>query len=90
MVNFLDRIALSKDYCTILHPVKGTGSSPDSTLILIKKLKEDSEMKVSTVQEMHQLDRNAMEKYAIPGIILMENAGEAAYYVILNEFGIKN
>lgn len=47
-------------------------------------------MKVSTVQEMHQLDSNAMEKYAIPGIILMENAGEAAYYVILNEFGIKN
>ncbi len=47
-------------------------------------------MKVSTVQEMHQLDRNAIEKYAIPGIILMENAGEAAYYVILNEFGVKN
>jgi len=47
-------------------------------------------MKVSTVEEMHQLDRNAMEKYAIPGIILMENAGEAAYYVILNEFGVKD
>ena len=47
-------------------------------------------MKISTVSEMHQLDKNAMEKYAIPGIILMENAGEAAYYVILNEFGVKN
>ncbi len=47
-------------------------------------------MKISTVSEMHNLDRNAMERYAIPGIILMENAGEAAYYVILKEFGVKN
>ena len=47
-------------------------------------------MKVSTVSEMHQLDRNAIEKYAVPGIILMENAGEAAYYVLLSEIGVKN
>ncbi len=46
-------------------------------------------MKVSSVSEMHGLDRQAIEKYSIPGKILMENAGEAAYFVILNEFGVK-
>ena len=46
-------------------------------------------MKVSTVQQMHSLDRRAIEQYKIPGYILMENAGEAAYYVILDEFGVK-
>ncbi len=46
-------------------------------------------MKVSRVSEMHNLDRQAIEKYDIPGRILMENAGEAAYFVILKEFGIK-
>jgi hydroxyethylthiazole kinase-like uncharacterized protein yjeF len=51
--------------------------------------KEVLAMKVSTVQQMHSLDRRAIEEYAIPGYILMENAGEAAYYVILNEFGVK-
>ena len=47
-------------------------------------------MKVSTVQEMRDLDRTAIQKYAIPEAILMENAGEAAYFVILKEIGIKN
>ena len=46
-------------------------------------------MKVSTVQQMHSLDRRAIERYGIPGYILMENAGEAAYYVILKEFGVR-
>ncbi len=45
-------------------------------------------MKVSRVAEMRQLDHTAIEKYAIPGTILMENAGEAAYYAILQEFGM--
>ncbi|HFC08572.1 MAG TPA: NAD(P)H-hydrate dehydratase [Chloroflexi bacterium] len=46
-------------------------------------------MKVSRVAEMRQLDRTAIEKYAIPGTILMENAGGAAYHVILQELGVR-
>ncbi len=46
-------------------------------------------MKVSTVEMMRSLDKGAMEKYHIPDIILMENAGNAAYFVIHDEFGIK-
>ncbi len=34
--NFLDRIALSKDYCKILHPVKATGTISEK-LARIKK-----------------------------------------------------
>jgi hydroxyethylthiazole kinase-like uncharacterized protein yjeF len=47
-------------------------------------------MKVSTVAEMKSLDRYAIKKLAIPQEILMENAGEASYFVILNEFGVKD
>lgn len=47
-------------------------------------------MKVSTVQEMHDLDRAAMEQYGIPGEVLMENAGEAAYFVILSELEVRD
>ena len=46
-------------------------------------------MKVSAVEEMRNLDREAIEKFKIPDAILMENAGEAVYFVIHNEFGIK-
>jgi hydroxyethylthiazole kinase-like uncharacterized protein yjeF len=46
-------------------------------------------MKVSTVEEMRNLDREAIEKFKIPDAILMENAGQAVYFVIHNEFGIK-
>lgn len=47
-------------------------------------------MKVSKVTEMRSLDRYAIENFAILQELLMENAGEASYFVILNEFGIKN
>ena len=46
-------------------------------------------MKVSRVEEMRNLDRKAIE-FGIAQEILMENAGEAAYFVILREFRIKN
>jgi hydroxyethylthiazole kinase-like uncharacterized protein yjeF len=46
-------------------------------------------MKVSAVEEMRNLDREAIEKFKIPDAILMENAGQAVYFVIHNEFGIK-
>lgn len=45
-------------------------------------------MKVSTVREMRQLDRRAMDEFLIPGHILMENAGQATYFVILEELGV--
>jgi NAD(P)H-hydrate epimerase len=47
-------------------------------------------MKVSRVREMRNLDRQAIEKYGIIEDLLMENAGEASYFTILKEFGIKN
>lgn len=47
-------------------------------------------MKVSTVAEMRELDRKAVEEFGITREILMENAGEATYFVILKEFGIQN
>jgi len=47
-------------------------------------------MKISNVNEMRNLDHRATEEYDIPQGILMENAGQAAYYTILKEFGIKN
>jgi hydroxyethylthiazole kinase-like uncharacterized protein yjeF len=46
-------------------------------------------MKVATVTEMRNLDRTAVEEFGIIEELLMENAGEATYYVILKEFGIK-
>ena len=46
-------------------------------------------MKVSTVEQMRNLDRGAIEEFMTPDTILMENAGEAVYFVIHNEFGIE-
>ena len=46
-------------------------------------------MKVSRIEEMRDLDRSATEKYGISEEILMENAGDASYFVILTEMGVK-
>jgi len=53
------------------------------------KVKE-GKMKVCKVVEMRSLDEMAGEKFSLSPQILMENAGQAVYFVILREFGIKN
>ena len=40
-------------------------------------------MKISTVDEMRKMDKEAFEKYGVNELLLMENAGNAAYFVIL-------
>ena len=45
-------------------------------------------MKISSVAEMRELDRTAIETYGIPEELLMENAGDALYFVILQKMGI--
>lgn len=47
-------------------------------------------MKICNIDEMRNLDRRAMEEYGIVQELLMENAGQAAYYSILRETGIEN
>jgi ADP-dependent NAD(P)H-hydrate dehydratase / NAD(P)H-hydrate epimerase len=47
-------------------------------------------MKISTVSEMRALDMRAIEEFGIAEELLMENAGQAAYFVLLKEFGIKD
>ena len=47
-------------------------------------------MKISTVSEMRALDRRAIEEYGIVEELLMENAGHAAYFVLQQEFGIRD
>ncbi len=46
-------------------------------------------MKVSTVNQMKELDRTAVEKFSIKEELLMENAGLGTFSVIQDEFGIK-
>jgi hydroxyethylthiazole kinase-like uncharacterized protein yjeF len=47
-------------------------------------------MKVAFVSEMKKLDQTAVKKYGIDEILLMENAGNAVFYAIEKEIGIKN
>jgi len=47
-------------------------------------------MKVAKVDEMRDLDRRATEEFGISQDLLMENAGQAVYFVMLQEFGMKN
>ncbi len=47
-------------------------------------------MKISTVEQMRNLDKSAIENFGITQEFLMENAGEAVYFVILQEYGVKN
>ncbi len=47
-------------------------------------------MKVSTVDEIRGLDRQAIENFGIPEDILMENAGLSMYFVIMKEFEVIN
>jgi len=47
-------------------------------------------MKVSSVTEMRGLDRSAIEEFGVKQELLMENAGHAAYFVLLNESGVKD
>ncbi|MCD6285382.1 MAG: NAD(P)H-hydrate dehydratase [Anaerolineae bacterium] len=46
-------------------------------------------MKVSRVSEMQEMDRAAVEAFGIAPDLLMENAGNAVYWVILNQFGVR-
>jgi len=47
-------------------------------------------MKISRVSEMKALDRTAIEKFGIIEELLMENAGEAVYFTLLKELGIRD
>jgi NAD(P)H-hydrate epimerase len=46
-------------------------------------------MKVSSVSEMRALDRTAIREFGIAAELLMENAGQAVYFTLLKEFGVK-
>jgi hydroxyethylthiazole kinase-like uncharacterized protein yjeF len=47
-------------------------------------------MKVAKVDEMRALDRRATEEFGITQDLLMENAGQAVYFVVLQELGMKD
>ena len=44
-------------------------------------------MRVSTVEQMRNMDKRAMEEYGIEGKLLMENAAHAVYFIILKVIG---
>ena len=43
-------------------------------------------MKIATREIVREIDRLTIEKYGIPGLVLMENAGRAAADVLLDNF----
>jgi len=45
-------------------------------------------MKIATVSQMRAMDRQAIEQFAIPETLLMENAGGAAYRVLRDRFAV--
>jgi hydroxyethylthiazole kinase-like uncharacterized protein yjeF len=47
-------------------------------------------MKVASVSEMRKMDQTAVKKYSIDEILLMENAGNAVFYAIEKEIGLKD
>jgi len=46
-------------------------------------------MKISRVEEMRGMDRTAIEEYGIPDSLLMENAGDACFDVLMDQVGIR-
>jgi len=44
-------------------------------------------MKLAMSSEMRELDRTAIEKYHIPGMVLMENAGHGTFNFMVRELG---
>jgi hydroxyethylthiazole kinase-like uncharacterized protein yjeF len=57
---------------------------------LVSISSKGGKMKVAKVDEMKDLDRRATEEFGISQDLLMENAGQAVYFVMLQEFGIEN
>jgi hydroxyethylthiazole kinase-like uncharacterized protein yjeF len=47
-------------------------------------------MKVAKVDEMKTLDRRATDEFGIAQDLLMENAGQAVYFAVLQELGMKD
>lgn len=47
-------------------------------------------MKVALNEEMRMIDKTAIEKYGIPGIVLMENAGISVVNEIINDFSLNS
>jgi NAD(P)H-hydrate epimerase len=44
-------------------------------------------MKVATSEEIKRIDRRAIEKYGIPGTVLMENAGRSVVLSMIDRYG---
>ena len=45
-------------------------------------------MNISRVAQMRTLDARASSVYGIPELLLMENAGQAAYFVLRQDYGV--